>query len=43
MYISNVLLNVFELIVGLNCHEEPKILHGYNKCYIGYGYHLWLT
>ena len=26
MYKSNVLLNVFELIAGLNCHKEYAII-----------------
>ena len=28
---NNVLLNEFELIVGLNCYEEHSTLHGYDK------------
>ena len=38
--INNVLLNVFELIVGLNCYEVHSTLHGYDKFEIlGYVYH----
>ena len=29
--ISNVLLNVFDLIVGLNCHKDYISLNGYDK------------
>ena len=34
--ISNVLLNVFGLIVSMNCYEAYSTLHGYD---IGYDHH----
>ena len=31
MCVNNVLLNVFKLLVGLNCYEVYSTLHGYDK------------